>query len=137
MKQVWDAYPGKIKFVFKAKILEFHQKARPAHRAACAAGEQGKFWEMYDLIFSNQQDLSEETYIKYAEQLKLNVSKFKADMAGTKYDQFLDDEGKQADGLGVRGTPTFFINGRQIRGARPFEAFKAVIDDELAKKGGK
>ena len=137
MKQVLDAYPGKIRFVFKAKILEFHQKARPAHRASLAAGEQGKFWEMYDLIFSNQQDMSEDTYVKYAEQLKLNVNKFKADMESAKYDQFLDDEGKQADALGVRGTPTFFINGRQIRGAQPFENFKTVIDDELAKKGAK
>ena len=75
--------------------------------------------------------------MKYAEQLKLNVNKFKADMESAKYDQFLDDEGKQADALGVRGTPTFFINGRQIRGAQPFENFKTVIDDELAKKGAK
>lgn len=137
MKQIWDTYPGKIRFVFKAKILDFHKKAKLAHKAACAAGDQGKFWEMYDLIFTDQKDLSEETLIKYAEQIKLNVNKFKADMQSDKYDQFLSDEGKQADNLGVTGTPTFFVNGKKVKGARPFEDFKKIIDEELAKKGGK
>ncbi len=134
-KEIEKAYPGKLRFVFKAKILDFHKNAKLAHKASCAAGDQGKFWEMYDLIFSNQKDLNEAAYIKYAEQLKLNANKFKADLQSDKYDQFLSDEGKQAESLGVSGTPTFFVNGRKLKGAKPFEAFKTVIDEELAKKG--
>ena len=136
MKQLEEAYPGKIRFVFKSKILPSHSKAPLAHNAVLAAGDQGKFWEMHDLIFSNQRKLGEEAYIEYATQLGLDLEKFKADMKSNKYKDLLAVEGSQADKLGVRGTPTFFINGRKVRGAKPFESFKSVIDEELSKKKG-
>jgi len=137
MKKIEQTYPGKIRHVFKAKILEKHTKAKLAHNASLAAGEQGMFWEMLELIFADQRKMGEEAYLKYAGQLGLNVEKFKADMHSDKYKDFLAEEGAQARSLGVRGTPTFFVNGRKIRGAKPFETFQKLIDEELAKKNKK
>jgi protein-disulfide isomerase len=137
MEEVEKTYGNKVRFVFKAKMLPFHTKAPLAHNAALAAGAQGKFWPMHEKIFSNQQSLERDTFIGYAKELGLNVAKFTADMDNAeKFKPFLDTEGKQADEIGIRGTPTFLVNGRMVRGAQPIDNFKKVIDEELAKKKG-
>ena len=80
--------------------------------------------------------MGREKYIEWAKELGLNIDKFTADMDNEgKYKQFLAAESKDADAAGVRGTPTFLVNGQKIRGARPFDAFKEVIDAELKNKG--
>jgi protein-disulfide isomerase len=136
MKQLEEQYGDKVRFVFKAKILPMHQKAPLAHNAALAAGAQGKFWEMHEKLFGNQKDLERETFIGYAKDLGLNVSKFTRDMDDTeRFKDLLNTEEEQSEEAGIRGTPTFLINGRMVRGARPVDDFKKVIDEELAKKG--
>jgi protein-disulfide isomerase len=99
--------------------------------AAEAAGRQGKFWEMHDKLFANGRALTDDNFIAWATELQLDVDKFKADMK----DKALETKVRkqQSDGavLGARGTPSFFINGRHLSGARPFEQFKALIDEEL------
>ncbi|MDR2338033.1 MAG: thioredoxin domain-containing protein [Deltaproteobacteria bacterium] len=131
--EVLKAYPKEVKVVFKNLPLSFHQNAKPAALAALAAGEQKKFWEMHNLIFDNQRELSREKYLEFAKQLKLDLKKFEKDMDGEKLAKQLDNDIEMAGKLGVQGTPGFFINGTPIRGALPFEAFKSIIDKELAK----
>ena len=105
----------------------------PAAEAAAAAGAQGKFWQMHDLLFANQRDLNPASYEKWAQQLGLNMSKFKADIASHKYEAKLKADAAYAASVGASGTPNFFINGRQLVGAQPFESFKPIIDQEIAK----
>jgi protein-disulfide isomerase len=114
--------------------LSMHSKAQAAHEAAEAANQQGKFWEMHDLIFENQREMSSENYMRYATELGLDVEKFKSDLASKTVKTRIQDDLKMAGSLGVTGTPSFFINGRFLSGAQPFASFKTVIDSELAKK---
>ena len=88
---------------------------------------------MRDLIFANQRELSKEKYIQYATELGLDIERFKKDMESDDVKKLVDTDSKQAASLGLTGTPGFFINGRYLRGAKPFEDFKALIDEELAR----
>ena len=117
--------------VFKHLPLGIHPQAAPAAYASEAAHRQGKFWEMHDLIFENQQSMSEQVYVSYAEDLDLNVDQFKADMASPEVKARVDADAREANALGVTGTPAFFINGKHMSGAQPLPAFKNVIDQEL------
>ena len=105
----------------------------PAAMAAEAAGEQGKFWEMHDKMFENQRQLSDANYEKWAQELGLNMTKFKADLKSPKLTKRIKAEQSQVVALGARGTPAFFINGRFLSGAQPFPKFKALIDEEIKK----
>ena len=131
LKQVEKEYGDTVRIVFKHLPLRIHDKAPKAHAAAEAAKAQGKFWEMHDRIFSNQRELSEEKYIEYAGEIKLDVERFKRDMASPEIKKRVDDDAREAARLGVTGTPGFFINGRFMAGAKPFEDFKRMIDAEL------
>jgi protein-disulfide isomerase len=127
-------YAGKIKVVFKNQPLPFHNNARPAAMAAMAANEQGKFWEMHDKLFANQQGLDRPSLDRYAQEIGLDVGKFKSALDSNKFDAYITADSNEGMRVGANGTPTFFINGRQLVGAQPVEAFKAIIDDELKKK---
>jgi protein-disulfide isomerase len=124
-------YGKDIRVIWKNNPLPFHQNALPAAEAAMAAGEQGKFWEMHGKLFADQQHLDEATFEKYATDLGLNVAKFKASIASHKFQAAIKDDQALAEKLGARGTPSFFINGRPLRGAQPKESFKTVIDKEI------
>jgi protein-disulfide isomerase len=134
MKELEEKYPGKIKHLYASKILPFHKKAPMAHAAAYAAKEQGKFWEFHDMAFENQNQLGDEQYLEWAKKLGLNLNKFKKDMVLEKYQPEFDRMDKLANDLGVRGTPTFFVNGIKLRGAKPTGDFVTVIDQLLAGK---
>jgi protein-disulfide isomerase len=133
MKKIHETYGQDVKVVFKHNPLSFHKDATPASKAALAAGEQGKFWEMHDLLFANQRKLKSENLDAYATQLGLDMAKFKADMASPKFDAVIKADQALGAKFGARGTPNFFINGRNLRGAQPFDSFKKVIDEEIAK----
>jgi protein-disulfide isomerase len=134
VEQVLKTYEGKIRYVFRDYPLPFHQKARPAAVAANCAIPQGKFWEYNQKLFVT--DLGPESYKKMAGDLGMDQKKF--DECIAKNDQ-ASIEKDVADGgaVGVNGTPAFFINGRMLSGAQPFEAFKDVIDQEIAQAGQK
>ena len=127
------AYPGEVRVAFKHNPLGFHQNAMPAAKAAEAAGNQGKFWEMHDKIFENNKELSEDNYVKWAGEIGLDVEKFKKDMADPKLEARIKAQQAQGIKLGARGTPAFFINGRFLSGAQPVDNFKKVIHEEIAK----
>ncbi len=130
VKQVTDAYPKDVKVVYKNYPLPFHKEAMPAAKAAIAAGKQGKFWDMHDKLFANYRNLGEEFFAKAAEDIGLDVAKFKADMASPEVQALVSAEMKEAQAAGVRGTPTFFINGKKPQG-RSFELYKGIIDGIL------
>ena len=120
-----------MRIVFKHMPLSIHPKAPAAHAAAEAAHRQGKFWEMHDKIFENQREMSPEKYVGYATEIGLDVEQFKRDVVDADVNRKVDADAKEAAALGVTGTPAFFINGKFLSGARPFDAFKEIIDEEL------
>ena len=111
-----------------------HPKAPAAHAAAEAAHQQGKFWEMHDKIFENQREMSPAKYEEWAAEIGLDVDKFKADVNSDAVKKRIEADKLEAAKLGTTGTPAFYINGLYLSGAKPFEAFKVVIDKELAAK---
>ena len=122
-----------MQIVFKHMPLSMHAKAPGAHAAAESANQQGKFWEMHDKIFENQRKLDDATYLVYAEEIGLDIPKFKKDLQSTEVKNRIGVDRAQAGKLGVTGTPAFFVNGRFLSGAQPFTSFKRLIDEELAK----
>ena len=134
-KQINEQYikTGKVKIVFRDFPLSFHPNAHNAAEAAECADEQGKFLEMHDKIFENQKALTKDDLKKYAKDLGLDQSKFDSCLDTGKYKQEVDKDLEDGSKVGVSGTPSFFINGISLTGAQPFEAFKEIIDAELAK----
>lgn len=131
LQQVEKEYGDKVRVVFKHLPLSIHPKAPAAHAAAEAAHRQGKFWEMHDRIFGNQRDMSPERYEQYAKELGLDLERFKKDVESADVRKRIEADTSEAARLNVRGTPAFFINGRYLSGAQPFETFKQRIDEEL------
>ncbi len=135
LKQVVKDMPGKVRLVFKQFPLNFHKQARPAARAALAAHKQGKFWEMHDLIFAKYRELNDGLYDELATTLGLDLGKFKADMADAAIEQMINADVQEGRSGGVRGTPTFFINGRRYQEQdRSVDAIKKVISEQILKK---
>ena len=132
LKDVLKAYPNDVKLVFKDFPLSFHKEARNAAKAARAAGEQGKYWEMHDLIFENFSKVNEAMFKDFATKLNLDMNKFMADFNSSKYDALIQQDinlGRQAQ---VTGTPTLFMNGKRMQ-RRSLEDFKQLIEGYLKK----
>jgi protein-disulfide isomerase len=123
---------GKAKIVFRDFPLSFHPEAQPAAEASECADEQGKFWEYHDALFNNQNLLGASYYAQLAGDLGLDVDQFTQCMDSGKYRQEVQADFAYGSQVGVSGTPTFFINGIKLVGAQPYEAFKQVIEAELA-----
>ncbi len=134
LKQIRDEYKGKVKIAWKNQPLTFHPNAMPAAEAAMAANEQGKFWEMHDKLFENQQTLSPAVYDSIAKEIGLDLNKFHASIETHRNQAGIQADMAIGSAIGASGTPTFFINGHKLVGAMPFESFKQVIDAELASK---
>ncbi|WP_456475539.1 DsbA family protein [Candidatus Pyrohabitans sp.] len=136
LDRLLNAYEGRVRFVYRDFPLEnIHAFALKAAEAANCAGEQGKYFEYHDLLFEKQSDWSargEAAFFEYAQQLSLNVDSFKACLASGKYEEEVRKDLQDGINAGVTGTPAFFINGIPLKGAQSFEAFKAIIDAELA-----
>ena len=133
MDKIHETYGDKVRVAFKHNPLPMHNRAMAAALAAESAGRQGKFWEMHDKLFANSRALTDENFEKWASELELDVAKFKTDMKDKALETKVRQQQSQGAVLGARGTPSFFVNGRHLSGAQPFEAFKALIDVELKK----
>lgn len=133
VEQVLKTYGDKIKFVYRHYPLQNHPNARPAAEASACAEVQGKFWEYHDRLFANPTKLSDADLKAHAAALGLDTAKFNACVDNHQQKPGVDADMAAAEAVGVTGTPAFFINGRSIEGAQPFESFKRVIDEELAK----
>ena len=133
--QVVHAYGNKVRLVFRDFPLPIHPQARPAAEAASCANAQGKFWEYHAKLFANQSALGEEQLKEYAKDVGLDPAKFEDCLTQKPFSAAIDKDLSEAAKLGINGTPAFFINGRLLSGAQPFEKFKEVIDEELRAKG--
>lgn len=151
--QVYDAlmeaYPDKIRFVYRNFPLSFHQNALPGAEAALCAGDQNAYWEYHDLLFANQDSMNNQSgmvleqsfYNDLASSLNLDVPAFEECMTSRKYEEFIQKDMQYAATLpfdsngepAVGGTPTFFVNGHRLGGAYPIEYFVQIIEAELAK----
>jgi len=132
--QVLDAYKDRVRLVYRDYPLPFHENAAKAAEAAHCAGDQGKYWEMHGKLFANQQALDPKALKAHARDLKLDGAKFDKCLDSGEKAKLVEANRKAGEEAGVNGTPAFFVNGRMISGAQPFESFKAVIDPELAQK---
>ena len=135
-QEVYDkllaSYPGKIRFVYRDLPLPMHPEAIPAAEAADCAGEQGAYWKFHDALFSGKYTLGRTAFEQYAADLGLDTTAFSACLDDHRYQAEVQANASDAARLGLTGTPSFFINGRILIGALPFESFKAIIDEELA-----
>jgi protein-disulfide isomerase len=132
VKQVLSTYGDRIHFVYRHYPLANHPRARPAAEAAQCADEQGKFWAYHDRLFGDQSRLNDSDFKQHAAELGLNTAQFDACYDAHKYKADVDTDIRAGDEAGVSGTPAFYINGRMLSGAQPFEVFKRIIDEELA-----
>jgi protein-disulfide isomerase len=128
---VRETYGDKVRWVFRHFPLDFHAQAEKAGEGAACAGEQGKFWEMHDLLWANTAKLQVADLKAHAATLGLDAPKFGACLDSGRYAGLVAADLEAGQGFGVSGTPAFFVNGRPLVGAQPFEAFAQVIDDEL------
>jgi protein-disulfide isomerase len=133
LDQVRKTYGDKIKIVFKDFPLPNHPQAPKAAEAAHCAGEQGKYWELHDRMFANQQALQVPQLKEYATALGLDMNAFNQCLDSGKHAPRVAANMKSGEALGVGSTPTLYVNGRPVVGAQSFEYFKAVIDEELAR----
>src|SRR6266852_34435 len=150
-----DTYPailkdyvdtGKVKYVWRDYPLDFHQNAEKAAEAAHCAGEQGKFWDMHDRLFANQQNIAAADLPKHAEALGLNVSLFQQCLDSGRFATEIKKDIADAGGAGISGTPSFLIgvvqpNGsvkitKKLVGAKSYAEFKSAIDSVLMPPGG-
>ena len=127
-----STYGDKVRLVFKDFPLPNHPHAPKAAEAAHCAGDQNKYWEMHDRIFSNQQAMAVPNLKEHAAALRLDMQKFNECLESGKYLGDVNTDVQYGNKLGVGSTPTIYINGRAILGAQPFEMFQQVIDEELA-----
>lgn len=125
---------GKVKLYYRHYPLSFHPKAVPLANASECANDQGAFWKMHDKIFDNSSTIStatDSTFKQWAVDLGLNASTFNSCYDAKTNQAKIDEDFAAGGAVGVSGTPTFYINGKQLVGAQPFAAFKAIIDEEL------
>ena len=133
ISQLMDEYKDKIRYVLRDFPLSFHQFAKKAHEAAHCAGDQGKYWEYNKELWAHQQALDVGKLKEYANVLKLDAKKFGSCLDEGKYTKKVEENVEYGASVGAQGTPSFFINGIFINGARPVGDFKTVIDAELNK----
>ena len=132
--QVLAKYANKVRLVHRDfPIDSIHPAARKAHEAARCANEQGKFWQYHDVLYANAPKADAADLKTYAKQVGLDVSAFEKCVAGGKFRDIVQKDVDEGNGLGVTGTPSFFINGRLLSGAQPVESFISIIDEELSR----
>lgn len=141
IKQILQIYAGNPNFNFVFRnfpLISIHPNAMIAAEAAEAAGAQGKYFQMHELLYENQSEWAEskkplDIFVKYAQQLGLDVSRFKQEVQDNKYESFINSDARDGNSIGVNSTPTFYLNGQQSIGVPLVNGLKAKIDAELAK----
>lgn len=133
LAQLMERYRGKIKFAYRDFPLEsIHPQAERAAEAARCANDAGKFWNYYDLLFTESPKLGSEDLKRYASQVGIDAQQFDQCLSKGLHKAGVQQDVNEGIRLGVSGTPAFFINGRPLTGAQPLEAFTRIIDEELA-----
>lgn len=136
VKMLGEDFPEGFRIVFRHyPLVSIHPNAMPSAKAAEAAGRQGKFWEMHDILFERQNDWSgdtnaEDKFLEYARELELDEDQFLADFDSPETQEKINNDLASGNRLGVNATPTFYLNGRQVA-PRNYEDFKSLVEDEI------
>lgn len=139
IKQLEGDFKDNLRLIYRFfPLTDAHQNAMISAQAAYAASLQGKFWEMHDIIYENQDGWSDSTQPKtiftdYAKKIGLNLNKFNSDIDSDSTKKFVTDEQNKGLDLGINGTPTLFLNGKEIQNPATYEDFKKLIQDEINK----
>ena len=133
VNEIKKAYGKKVAIAFRHYPLPMHPQAKPASEASMCVFEQNpdKFWTYHDMLFANQDKLDDESLKKYAKEVGVKEDLFKQCFESHKYADQVNKDMEYGNKVGVRSTPTFFVNGRLVQGAQPIEAFREIIDEEL------
>ncbi|HEX6199552.1 MAG TPA: thioredoxin domain-containing protein [Thermoanaerobaculia bacterium] len=136
LKRVKEEYGDQVRLVFKQYPLPSHPHAQKAGEASLCAHDQGKFWELHDAMFEDQQNLGPEALVAKAEGLGLDVGTFRECLQSGRYADAVEEDLREGARAGVSGTPAMFVNGRLVSGAVPYEQISQVIDEELERRSG-
>jgi protein-disulfide isomerase len=131
VKKIMETYSGKIRLVIKNYPYKYRDYSHIAAEAALAAGDQGKFWEMHDVLIRNSPRLDRESLVKYAKEIGLDLKAFTESLDRMKHSALIERDKKLAVDMDLYNTPTFFINGRKVIGNRPYEYLKQIVEEEL------
>ncbi len=141
VEQVVEKHKDQITFKFvNFPLVQIHRNAFVAHRAAEAASKQNKFWEMYSVLYQQQDTWKDSTdpakiFAGYAQQLSLNVDQFNTDMASSEVNDIINADIKVAQDAGATSTPTFVLDGKKLEtNPRSFEDFSKLIEDAIKAK---
>lgn len=135
--QLKEEYKDDLRFVVRYFPLPGHKNSRTAAYAAEAAGKQGKFWEMYNILYTKQGEWAEQQFAnqnqfeKYAVEAGVNVEQWRKDVRSDEVKKRVDQNYNEAMSLGLPGTPSFFLNGKKIESPKGYEAFKSLIDESM------
>lgn len=135
LERVLTEYQDNVRFIFRDYPLDNHRRAVPASEAARCADDQGKFWDYYQNLMVMTGDLSDENLKTRAADVGLNTDEFMACLASGRHTAAVKQGFEDGQTAGVTATPTFFINGRMLVGAKSYDDFKMIIDEELASSG--
>jgi len=130
-----QTYPDQIRRVIKNYPYKYRDFARMAAEASLAARDQGKYWEMHEILITRSPKLDRVSLIAYADELGLDIKKFTDSIDNGEHAADIDRDLELAKSMDLYNTPTFYINGRQVIGERPFEYFRKIIDEELNQAG--
>jgi protein-disulfide isomerase len=137
LKRIAEVYGDKVRIAFRDYPLPIHPHAPKAAEAAACAADQGKFWEMHDKLFGASPKLEVADLKRYAGEVGLDSASFDACLDDGRHAASVKANIAAGSGYGVNATPAFFINGRLVSGALPFERFAEIIDDELERAGAR
>lgn len=135
VKQLLQTYPDKILLVIKNYPYKYRDFSKIAAEASLAARDQGKYWEMHDILLTRSPKLDRSSLIAYAEELGLDMKKFTEALDSGAHAKEIEGDIQLAESIDLYNTPTFYINGRQVVGERPFEYLQKMIDEELTQAG--
>ena len=131
VKKIMDLYKGRIKLVIKNYPYKYRDYSHIAAEASLAAMDQGKYWEMHDMLIKKSPQLDRDSLIKYAKEIGLDVKVFAEALDKMKHSGIIERDKKLAVDLDLYNTPTYFINGRKVIGNRSYEYLKKIIEEEL------
>ena len=135
VRELASQYPDSVRFVYRDfPLLDIHPIAQKAAEAGECAQDQGKFWEYHDKLYQNQSSLTQERFVEFASELNLNVYQFKTCLESGRYADEVVEDYQAGVEAGVRGTPTFFVNGRRVAGAIPKEILDSLIQSVVKRE---
>ena len=130
-----EEYPGKIRLILRNYPYRYRDYSHLAAEALMAAGDQGKYWQMHDIMIEHSPKLDRASLLSYAKELSLDMGRFTKDLDSMKHKKLIEQDENLAVSMDLYNTPTFFINGRKVIGNRPYEYMKKVIEEELEHAG--